>query len=451
MDEITLTDEQSNVLHGLYEFATGFMDMDVATLSGYAGTGKTTVVSKLVAALDDKVLVSAPTNKAVDVLAGKIPGGTHEAKTIHAALGLRPRKQIDGKTKFVRDENVKCTLHEYDIAIIDEASMISDEMLRLILKHRRNCKILFVGDPAQLPPVDDSNTISSVFNLDVVSLRFALKTVRRQEMDNPVLAYATSVRTQAVDSSMPTLATATECAGKNDERFILTSGGDKTLREWTVGAHQNGHETRILAYTNQAIDGHNAAIHNALYPDVPGFSAGEPVVINDGCEHAWIESDTTNKKARLTNGELLEVESCELTQNPDYPDVPCYVVTFTDGRCVYTPVNRIAHKTKYQRLFDMASQCKLKANQSTDGNAERRLNAEARSYSFQAYALKESFADISHAYAMTVHKSQGSTFHTVLFDWTASMRTMQRQDQRNAAKLLYVAATRASQNFCIVT
>lgn len=449
MDEITLTEEQSNVLHQLHDFATGFMDMDVATISGYAGTGKTTVVSKLVAALDAKVLVSAPTNKAVDVLAGKIPSGTYEAKTIHAALGLRPRKQIDGKTKFVRDENVKCTLHEYDIAIIDEASMVSDEMLRLILKHRRNCKILFVGDPAQLPPVDDSNTISSVFNPDVVSLRFALKTVVRQAMDNPVIAYATLVRTQAEDCSMPTLATANACAGKNDERFIVASGGDTTLREWMVGAHQNGLQTRILAYTNQSIDGHNAAIHNALYPGVPGFAAGEPVVINDGCEHAWFLG--TNTKARLTNGELLEVSSCELAQNQDYPDVPCYVVTFTDGRCVYAPVNRLDHQRKYKRLFDMASQCKLKANQSNDGNAERRLNAEARSYSFQAYSLKESFADISHAYAMTVHKSQGSTFNTVLFDWTASMRTMQRQDQRNAAKLLYVAATRASQNFCIVT
>ena len=80
MDEITLTEEQSHVLHQLHDFATGFMDMDVATLSGYAGTGKTTVVSKLVAALDAKVLVSAPTNKAVDVLAGKIPSGTYEAK-----------------------------------------------------------------------------------------------------------------------------------------------------------------------------------------------------------------------------------------------------------------------------------------------------------------------------------------------------------------------------------
>lgn len=448
MNEITLTDEQSNVMHHLYEFATGFIGMDVATLSGYAGTGKTTVVSKLVAELDAKVLVSAPTNKAVDVLGGKIPGGMHEAKTIHAALGLRPRKQIDGKIKFVRDENVKCTLHEYDIAIIDEASMVSDEMLRLILKHRRNCKILFVGDPAQLPPVDDSNNISSVFNTDVVLLRFALKTVVRQAMDNPVIAYATLVRTQAEDCSMPTLATANEFAGKNDERFIVASGGDTTLREWMVGAHQNGLQTRILAYTNASIDGHNAAIHNALYPGIPGFAAGEPVVINDGCEHSWFLG--ANTKARLTNGELLEVSSCELVQNPDYPDVPCYVVTFTDGRCVYAPVNRLDYQRKYKRLFDMASQCKLKANQSIDGNEERRLNAEARSYSFQAYSLKESFADISHAYAMTVHKSQGSTFHTVLFDWTASMRTMQRQDQRNAAKLLYVAATRASQNFCIV-
>ena len=229
----------------------------------------------------------------------------------------------------------------------------------------------------------------------------------------------------------------------------MASGGDTTLREWAVGAHQNSLQTRILAYTNQSIDGHNTAIHNALYPDVPGFAAGEPVVINAGCEHSWFIG--TKTKARLTNGELLDVSSCELSQNPDYPDVPCYVVTFTDGRCVYAPVNRLDHKRKYKRLFDMASQCKLKANQATDGNQERRLNAEARSYSFQAYSLKESFADISHAYAMTVHKSQGSTFNTVLFDWTSSMRTMQRQDQRNAAKLLYVAATRASQNFCIVT
>lgn len=451
MQNITLTDEQSSILHQLHDFATGFMDTDIATLSGNAGTGKTTVVAALIAALEDDctILVAAPTNKAVDVLAEKIKGDKFDAKTIHSALGLRPRKQIDGKTKFVRDEKVPCTIHEYDIAIVDEASMVSDEMLRMILKHRRNCKLLFVGDPAQLPPVDDSNTISSVFNTEIVPKRFYLKTVVRQAMDNPIIAYATSIRKLADDCIMPGLDTARTFAAINDERFILSTGGNNTLREWAVGAHKNGLQTRILAYTNSCIDGHNLAIHNALYPDVQGFAPGEPVVVNEACESAWLSKES--EKTRLTNGELLEVKTCQPTIHPEFQNVKCYMVSFSDGRNVYVPVSRSEHKKTYDRMFDIARQCKLKANQSNDDKEARRLNAEARDYSFKAYAVKEAFADISHAYAMTVHKSQGSTFNTVLFDWSSSMRAMQYQDQKNAAKLLYVAATRASQNFCIVT
>jgi exodeoxyribonuclease-5 len=66
-----------------------------------------------------------------------------------------------------------------------------------------------------------------------------------------------------------------------------------------------------------------------------------------------------------------------------------------------------------------------------------------------AWALKGAFANISHAYAMTVHKAQGSTFDTVLIDWD-DLQVAARRDPVQAARLMYVAVTRAASNVCIL-
>ena len=208
-----LSDDQRAVFDQLMRVATERSGDAVATLSGYAGVGKTTVVAKLVAALvadDYRVLVTAPTNKAVAVIAGKIAeelegGREPESRTIHSALGLRMTERDDGTQTLHKAGEV--VLGDYDVAFVDEASMLSDELFAAVMSARRRCKVVFVGDPAQLPPVQavraaggPENAVSMVFG-GAVPVHARLTQVMRQAEGNPIIAMATRLRSASRPSA----------------------------------------------------------------------------------------------------------------------------------------------------------------------------------------------------------------------------------------------------------
>jgi len=157
------------------------------TLAGYAGTGKTTIVKKILDTFRYGVVVSAPTHKAKKVVmntTGK------EGQTLHALLGLRPDVDLDNfnpnNPKFNPIAVPRIT--DYNFVIIDEASMINQELYDLILEKTRNSrtKVLFMGDPAQIPPVGEKSSI--VFEQDKTKQYHQLTKIERQNDTNP-LAY----------------------------------------------------------------------------------------------------------------------------------------------------------------------------------------------------------------------------------------------------------------------
>ena len=133
-------------------------------ISGNAGTGKSTTVSEIIKKLskDYEFAITSPTHKANQVLKKMIKGSNINSKsimTIHSFLGLKlvPDKL---EQKLVHDPKSKNANLNVDILIIDECSMVSDELYAYILSsaHRVRRAIIFVGDDCQLPPVDKENT-----------------------------------------------------------------------------------------------------------------------------------------------------------------------------------------------------------------------------------------------------------------------------------------------------
>ena len=155
------------------------------TLAGYAGTGKSTIVKKV---LDDYrygVVVSAPTHKAKKVVMNTTG---EEGKTLHSLLGLRPDVDLDNfnpnDPKFNPIAIPKIT--DYNFVVIDEASMINQELYDLIIEKTTGSrtKVLYMGDPAQIPPVGEKASV--VFQQDQTKLFHQLTKIERQNDTNPL-------------------------------------------------------------------------------------------------------------------------------------------------------------------------------------------------------------------------------------------------------------------------
>ena len=447
---MTLTDDQQSVFNAIVAFAKAKTGPEIATLSGYAGVGKTTVVGQVVAAVAAsglRVLVAASTNKAATVLSNKISSpGVAMASTVHSCLAMKMVENPDGTRTLTKNLRARPTLHEYDFAVVDEASMVDRGLFANVLGARQRCRVLFVGDPAQLPPVGDNGLKSACFDPAVVPVQFALSEVVRQAAENPVIQLSQMLRQWVTNKQQPDVAALAAGLGNaQDPRVSFAAGGDATLHAWGKGAFENGLDTRILAFKNETVRRHNQALHNALHPDSDmHFCPGEPVMVYELTDAFSVKNQFV--KIPLKNSELLDVVACEVAQhhsNAFASQVKSYKLTLmADGGepvFVYVPVERVAFEKLISSLFQQANA--VKANSRT----------QAQDLSNKAWALRNGYAKLDHAYAMTIHKSQGSTFETVLLDWQDIPPSWSPEKAGENSSLVYVAVTRTSENLAVVT
>jgi intein/homing endonuclease len=155
------------------------------TLAGYAGTGKSTMIKKILDGYHRGVVVSAPTHKAKKVV---MDTTGEDGQTLHALLGLRPDVDLDNfnpnDPKFNPIAIPK--INDYNFVIVDEASMINKELFDMIIDKTKgsNTKVLYVGDPAQIPPVGEKE--SAVFTDARTEYFHQLTKIERQNDTNPL-------------------------------------------------------------------------------------------------------------------------------------------------------------------------------------------------------------------------------------------------------------------------
>ncbi|WP_029604413.1 ATP-dependent DNA helicase [Kozakia baliensis] len=416
-------------------------------LMGYAGTGKTTMVRKLVLALNEQsknVLVTATTNKATAVIASKMPPGT-DCRTIHAALGLKVKKER-GKTVLVPKDDRELP-EPGTIIVIDECSMCGDSLMRAIRRDLSHCFILFVGDPAQLAPVGEE--ISPSFNVPRKSF---LKTVVRQAVDNPIINAATLLRElngDEVDLSW----LHTERNG-NDGVFILDH---TTQRKWMDAAFtsdefkNDADAFRYLAFSNKTVDRINKRIRAKIHGETETpFIAGEKAVAGE-----MISS--TKGDVTISNSEVVTVVDIQQSgRRFDFDKVigsdfwsagiPAYRVVLEGQQgklTAWLPVDPWLVKKTLGRLESEAERL--------DQAMKMRGLSQETNPRWEAWQeISETFCDIKHVYAMTVHKSQGSTFKRAFVDLGDIMSAGDHSGALIVSQLLYVAATRPSSALMIV-
>lgn len=442
-----LTPSQQEAFDTLYSFASGATKHGIATLSGYAGVGKTTVVIELIkrlcAGAPPRVLVTAPTHKALAVLAAKLGQTDSELMTTQAALGLKLIEMDSGDQRLQKDSKPK--IEQYELVVVDEASMLHPDIFATILASRMRSRVLFVGDPAQLAPVG-SDEPSLAFS-DIVPLHVSLTEVVRQAKEHPAIRMSVTLREDVQEGRTPTLARLAGLMQPGDERHMaITCGGDTALQMHTIDALKRGFDTRILAFTNRACLRHNDAIHNALYPGVQGFAVGEQVIAQDG----FTMRRNGFESAHVRTSQLLTVQSVTEAGHPDSPDVPAWLIRLeqdgTQGEA-WVAQDRKMLETRINDLFAEWRRCKSAADSEKNFSAREQAKDDAKKASSEAWALRGRFANIRHAYALTIHKAQGSTFETVLIDWSS----LPADGGADAARLAYVAITRPSRHAVIVT
>ena len=430
------------------------------TLAGYAGTGKTTIIKKIIDEYRRSLVVSAPTHKAKKVI---MKTTKQDGVTLHSILGLRPDLDLDdfnpNDPKF--NPIAKPTMDNYSFIIIDEASMINEELFKLLREEvkrcRRKIKILFMGDPAQIPPVGEKESV--VFEAEDIKIH-ELTQVMRQEDGNP-LAPIYDVLRNNLNKITGGVVRKTELNSKG-EGIIYTNNRkdfrEKLIKTFTSEAYAKDLDhAKLIAWRNVTVMQSNQIIRDQLfgrnadilevndvlmaYRSVKGKHQYLNIIDNSGdyrvmkvskrCKnHFGLDGYEVNLREPLGTGEFR------------FQDV--FIIDHTNHDNLHD------YAEMHDLLKTIAKQNKKKWKDYYVFRRESLLMKTIEDYrqgGSREYGEKI-IKDLDYGYAITGHKSQGSTY-TNIFLLEDDMDINPIIRERNQIK--YVALTRPTTTATILS
>ena len=456
-----LTAEQLAAVDGLNKWVkdTSPDASMMAVLSGYAGTGKTTALKFFLDRYKYKVAISAPTHKAVYV-ASTILG--RKGQTLHSLHGLRPDVNL---MQFDID-NIQfnplgtATIDQYKLVIIDEAAMIPKSVLELNAQRAElfNVKILFVGDPLQLPPVGE--LAGAAFNLPT---SFKLTTVMRQHKENPVGYVMELLRNDILNNRSYDAVNYMLSKPINIVKIDDVVSGYAVLSKPNFTAKllddfprvKQGKSIMFMAHTNETVINTNSYIRNNLIRSNVILATGDLLTAN-------INTYDEFQQVILTNSSDYLVDTVERAES-DY-DFPIYVVNLRNKltNALIPPVKIVDHFdekgfTRYKELLRLFRNTALNTRNGRERGRKWYEYFKFKSTYLQMVQLtldgKKLDRDISYGYATTVHKAQGSTYDIGYINLKEIVLTKKGTFRKNnkyqphaiaqANRLLYVALSRA--------
>lgn len=386
-------------------------------LSGFAGSGKTFLVKYLVKLARDEHELSrlinptapamtfhftATTNKAATVL-GEAMG--EEAITIHRALGLTLRQNYKTGQQYLEKNKNKGVDLNYSTLIVDEASMINRELLQHIQKAIADvptCKVLYVGDKYQLPPVKE--TTCPIFRATRNS--HFLTDIQRQAADSPIITFSHEYRRIMDDRTHPWPAIPHD--GEHIFYYTKAKEWEQLIKD-TYLDDVDPDEVRILAWSNSRVIRYNKFVRTQL-----GHTT-------HFCENEYMLSNNPiliGERVIIPTDGLVKIINVEETQKDGIDGHEIRVQNHRSS-ATFTVFQPLCWKTARQHM------AKLAKNKQWP----------------EFYAIKNEWGDFRPPHAQTVHKSQGSTYRKVFID---VQDIAQNNKWEEVARLMYVAVTRAS-------
>lgn len=449
------TPSQKELIQRLGSFLYSFEKDDLFILRGYAGTGKTTVVSALVDVIPvirKKFMLLAPTGRAAKVLAsytGK------RAYTIHKKI-YRTYSRGDGSVVLALMDN----LHEDTLFIVDEASMIHYDIIagdyslfstRNLLedlfqyvKNGRNCKLLFIGDSAQLPPV--GLHLSPALDPEFLKKRYqvtihqaALKDVVRQAEDSGILFNATMIRNKISEGDMkPPFFT---LGIQPDIRRI---NGLELEDELHTMYDRYGHEeTIVITRSNKRANIFNREIRNRILYRDSEIAAGDLLMVVRN-NYYWLEQ--RSRAGFIANGDMIEVLQLKryyelygfkfadaVIRLLDYPDEKEFEVKILIDTLHIDTAS--LSQTDHRKIFDA-----VMGDYQDIPSRSHRIEKVRNNPFYNSLQVK-------FAYALTCHKTQGGQWRAVFVDQGYLTDDMINTDYM---RWLYTALTRATERLFLV-
>ncbi|MCH4553318.1 MULTISPECIES: ATP-dependent DNA helicase [Aestuariibaculum] len=445
--------KQSVVLQQLSEFIFDDSPNGLYLLKGYAGTGKTTIIGAIVNNLwkaKKSSVLMAPTGRAAKVISNY---SGREAFTIHKKIYF-PKKDKGGGLSFVLQPNK----HKNTIFIVDEASMIPDtpgesklfengslldDLIQYVYSGHK-CKLLLIGDTAQLPPVKldlspalNENTLALNYNKEVTLME--LDEVVRQEYDSGILANATVLR-EALASDFHDYFKFDLHGFKDIVRLV---DGHEIMDAINSAYSDLGNEeTAIIVRSNKRANLYNQNIRNRILFNESELSAGDYLMVVKN-NYFWVKP--TSEAGFIANGDIIEVLEIFRIEElygfrfaevkirmVDYPKMaPIETVLLLDTieaespSLSYDDSNRL-----YQEVM------KDFANESS--NYRKFLKVKGSKH-FNALQVKFS-------YAITCHKSQGGQWNTVFVE----QPYLPNGIDTDYLRWLYTAVTRAKEKLYLI-
>lgn len=447
----TPTNKQDLFFQLIAEFCTNNDDNEIFVLKGYAGTGKTTVISTIVNNLTEinkKYVLLAPTGRAAKVISNY---SQKPAFTIHKKIYFP--KKVAGGVSFTMQQNK----HKNTIFIVDEASMISDtntdsnafengsllDDLISYIYSGTNCKMLLLGDTAQLPPVNLD--ISPALNIDTLGMHYnkeikhiEFDEVMRQEEKSGILYNATELR----DVLKEELYESFKFNLKGFKDIIrLTDGYD--IQDAINSAYSNYsiEDTAFIVRSNKRANQYNDQIRTRILDKDSELSTGDFLMVVKN-NYFWLKD--SDEAGFIANGDIIEVleifSILELygfkfakvkIRMVDYPNqIPLETVLLMDTLTSESPSLTYEESNKlYQEvLLDYEGETKYKKFQKVKENVF-----------FNALQVKFS-------YAITCHKSQGGQWNTVFIE----QPYLPNGIDRDYVRWLYTAITRAKDKLYLI-
>jgi len=445
------TNRQSELFNLLVNFIFDSKNHSIFLLKGYAGTGKTSTISTVVNNLwraGKKAVLLAPTGRAAKVISGY---SKRQALTIHKKIYF-PKKQKNGSVDFVLQPNK----HTDTLFIVDEASMIPDRPQNAKLFENgsllddlisyvysgHNCKIIFIGDTAQLPPV--KLTLSPALEADRLEIDYhkevteiELDEVMRQQENSGILANATVLRLLIQND-------AKHFKFDLDYPDIVRLIDGYDIQDAIISAYNNEgvEDTAFIVRSNKRANQYNQQIRTKIRGQENEISVGDYVMVvknnyfwlKDSSEAGFIANGDICEVLRIRNiKELYGFRFAEVEiRMIDYPDQkPFDTVLLLDTLTSESPSLSYEESNKlYEAVKEDFAHEKSKYKQLLSIKKNKYFNA----------------LQVKFSYAMTCHKSQGGQWKTIFIEQPYLPEGVNKEYLR----WLYTAVTRAQEKLFLI-
>lgn len=459
-------EQQSAIVNAVSFLKTNTDPTQYYVIEGKAGTGKTTIAKEILKEFEDEqIYVAAVSHKAKGVIKSSFGDDTRGKKffSIAGLLGMKGINDNDTQTtKFQVGLKVPLLDNPPALLVIDEASMITEDVLKKIIDINsslsRPFQMLFLGDIGQIQPIRDEqsefyrthkdllNKKSDIFNSKHKS---KLITRVRQGEANPILPYADYFWENSQKEN-PELNPTQHIVRNNqitDNGSLLFSNSEAEVLNSVIKAVRNAVEkgltnhVKIVTYHVNEKTELNQKIHEALFGKDSDYSNGDMLILNS-------PYDLPDVNATMENSSEIQIKSIQDTDVDEFGVHTLYLETngtaYTrtgneQKDCVIQVVSRNDIGLYNQKLQELASRAKRQTN--------RALKKQAWG---DFWEYKERYADVDFGYAITAHKSQGSTYDIVVVDEKDIMGTTATSNQEKS-ELIYTALTRPRKTAIVIS